>query len=80
MANIESSTFPYAANGVGAPYIDGIIAGTNIETGSVYIPFPSEMTAAQVQPQKRGKITPYYGNTQCVDSYTTGHAVLAGDF
>lgn len=80
MANVETATFPYAANGIGAPYTDGIVMGLNPDTGSVYIPFPGEMTEAQVQPEKRGKLTDYFGNTTCVDSYTTGHPVFAGDF
>lgn len=77
---LESGTFPYMSDGTIAPYTDGIVSGLNPDTGSVYIPSPSEMTAAMRPPlSERGKMEDYIGATSCVDANTTAHGVFAGD-
>lgn len=79
MTNPDINTFPY--NNGGAPYTDGIIDGVNTETGSVYIPSPSELTQPfDVPAEPAGRITEYVGNTQCVDTRSIQYNVFAGNF
>lgn len=81
MANVESGTFPYLSDGSGAPYTDGIVVGIsdNLDT-SVALPPPGEMTQPTVSPARRGIPQEYVGNTSCIDTNTTAHNVLAGNF
>ncbi len=76
------NSFPYSEDGLSAPRTDGIVAGTNVNeaTGSVYVPFPNGIVVGNLSPDQRGMVQDYLGNTKCVDTYTTGHPVLAGDF
>lgn len=73
-------TFPYSEDGISAPYTDGLVSGSNVETGSIFLPPPNGIIVGNISPAKRGEMKAYLGNTDCVDSYTVAHPVLAGDF
>ena len=80
MSVIQGGTFPYSPNPT-IPYTDGIVSGVNVETGSVYLPTPGEITQSRVKPEQRGHIVEgYIGNTSCVDANTTSHEVFTGSF
>jgi hypothetical protein len=74
-------SFPYTSNGmIGVPYYDGMVVGSNIETGTIFMPVPNGETASLEANANRGAVREYLGDTQCIDTNTTGHSVLVGDF
>lgn len=80
MATQSSHQFPYGSDTIFAPYTDGTIVGTNIETGSVVMLPPTENSQNPVvRPTERGTMLDYIGNTVCVNANLIEYAQMAGD-
>jgi hypothetical protein len=78
--NGVGGTFPYAENNIEAPISDGIISSLG-SADSPYIPFENGISTYPGQERKdAGVVKQYIGDTYCVDTNTTWHAVLVGDF
>lgn len=75
---VTQGSFPYSDDGTLAPYTDGVLVGTNLDT-SVYMPAPAAGVPVPVPVSKRGYMTDYIGNTTCVDANTWATGVFAGD-
>jgi hypothetical protein len=77
--NVETGTFPYSPTGIGIPRTDGIMSDQP-GPSTIFLPAPGEMTVPDVPSSVRGTVKEYYGDTQCVDTNTTGHTVFTGSF
>lgn len=80
MGTPQINAFPYLSDGSAAPYTDGIIVGSSVDTPVSFMPTPAELTQA-TPPAGRKNVwnKEYIGNTGCVAADNVGHNVLAGN-
>lgn len=75
----QINAFPYLTDGSAAPYTDGIIIGSSVDTPVSFLPTPGELTQPQIPAGRKNASQSYVGNTSCVAADNVGHNVLAGN-